>query len=56
MVPFEKPEIVSFASSIMKNVVAPSALSSFSGKLLCCIAFGSASVAYCLLKSIAIIL
>ena len=56
MVPFEKPEIVSFASSIMKNVVAPSALSSFSVKLLCCIAFGSASVAYCLLKSIAIIL
>ena len=56
MVPFEKPEIVSFASSIMKNVVAPSALSSFSVKLLCCIAFGSASFAYCLLKSIAIIL
>ena len=55
MAPCEKPEIVSFASSIMKNFVALSALSRFSVKLLCCIAFGSASVAYCLLKSIAII-
>ena len=55
-VPCEKSKTVSFASSIMKNIVAPSARSRFPAKLICCIAFGSALSAYCLLKSIAIIL
>ena len=55
-VPCEKSKMVSFASSIMKNIVAPAAQSRFPVKLICCIAFGSASSACCLLKSIAIIL
>ena len=41
--PFEKSETVSLASSIMKNIVAPSALLGFPVKLICCITFGSAS-------------
>ena len=41
--PFEKSETVSLASSVMKNIVAPSALLGFPVKLICCITFGSAS-------------
>ena len=55
-VPFEKSKTVSFTSSIMKNITLLFASFRFSVKLICCIAFGSASSAYCLLKSIAIIL
>ena len=40
----------------MQKIVAPEARSRFSVKLICCIAFGSASSPYCLLKSVAIIL
>ena len=54
--PCEKSKAVSFVSSIMKNIVAPSAQSRFLVKLICCIAFGSTSSACCLLKSIYIIL
>ena len=52
----EKSKTVSYASSIMKNIVAPSARSRFPVKLICCIAFGSASSYCCLLKSSATIL
>ena len=50
----EKSKMVSFASSIRKNIAAPSAQSRFPVKLACCIAFGSASstcflLYYCLL-------
>ena len=55
-VPCEKSKTISFASSVMKNIFAPSARSRFSVKLICCIAFGSGSSPYCLLKSVAIIL
>ena len=55
-VPCEKSKMVSFASLIMKNIVAPAAQSRFPVKLICCIAFGSASSGSCLVKSIAIIL
>ena len=51
-VPCEKSKMVSFASSIMKNIAAPAVQSRFPVKLICCIAFGSASSACCLLKSI----
>ena len=37
----ERSEIVSFASSIMKNIVASAARSRFPVKLICCIDFGS---------------
>ena len=40
-VPCEKSQMVSFASIIMKNIVAPAARSGFPVKLICCIAFGS---------------
>ena len=40
---FEKSRTVSFASSIMKNIVEAPALPRSSVKLICCIAFGSAS-------------
>ena len=51
--------MVPLASTIMKNVVVvlsftPSPRFRFAVKLICCIAFGSASGAGCLLKSIAI--
>ena len=46
--------MVTFASSIMKNIVVYSGQSRFPVKLICCIAFGSTSNACCLLKSIAI--
>ena len=55
-VPWEKSKIVSIACSIMKNIVPHAAQSRFPGKLICCIAFGSPSSSFCLLKSIAIIL
>ena len=54
MAPFEKSNLVSFFSSIMKNIVA--LFSRFPVKLICCIAFGSASSACDLLRSIAITL
>ena len=54
-VPCEKSKTVSFAFSIMKNVVFP-ALSKFAVKSIFLNALGSGSKAYCLLKSIAIIL
>ena len=38
----------------MKNIVAPSSVVRFSVKLICCVAFGSASNFCCLLRSIAI--
>ena len=52
--------MVPLASTIMKNVVVvlsftPSPQFRFAVKLICCIVFGSASGAGCLLKSIAII-
>ena len=55
-VPSEKSKTVSFASSIVKNIVAPSPVSRFSLKLICWIAFGSRSSACYLLKSVPIIL
>ena len=51
---FEKSKTLNFISSTMENIVAPSALSRFPVKLICCIVFGSASTFYRLLKSIAI--
>ena len=55
-VPCEKSKTVSFASSIMKNIIAPLSRSRFPVKLIYCIAFGLGSSACCVLKSIAIIL
>ena len=55
-VPCEKSKIVSFVSSIMKNIVVFPSRSEFPVKLICWFAFGSASSSYCLLKSIAVIL
>ena len=54
-VPCEKSKTVSFASSIIKNIVLFPVLSKFAVKLICWIAVGSASRACRLLKSIAII-
>ena len=45
-----------FASSVMKNIVLFPGRSRFPVKLICCIVFGSALSACCLLKSIVIIL
>ena len=50
----EKSKAVCFATSIVKNIAAPTARAKFPAKLICCITFGSASSACCLLKSIAI--
>ena len=55
MAPCEKSKIISFASSGMKKIVVFLAQSKFQVKLVCLIALGSSSRAYCLLKSIAII-
>ena len=55
-VPYEKSKMVYFASSVMKNTVVSPARSRFHVKLICCVAFRSASSACCLLKSIAVIL
>ena len=52
----EKSKIVSFTSSIMRNIVASSAQSRFPVNLIYWIAFGSASNACYLLKIISIIL
>ena len=51
-VSFEKFKKISFASSIMKNIVA--FWSIFQAKLVCCIAFGTVSIFCCLLKSVTI--
>ena len=55
-VPSETFNTVSFASSIIKNIVVSPALSKFAVKLICWIALGSASRTCYLLKSVAIIL
>ena len=55
-VSYGKSEVVSFASPVMKNIVVFSFQSRFLVKLICRIAFGSASSACCLLESTAIIL
>ena len=52
----EKSKTVSFVSSIMKNIVAPSAQSIFAVDLIRGITFGLASSTCCLLKSTAMIL
>ena len=52
----EKSKMVSFASSIMKNIIVFPSQSRFAVKLIYCIGFGSATSACCLLKSIAITL
>ena len=53
-VPCQKSKIVSFAASVMKKIVALSFTFTprfrFQVKLICCIVFGSASSACCLLK------
>ena len=50
----EKSKTVSFAYSTLKSIAEPSALYKFPVKLICCIAFASASSFCCLLKSVAI--
>ena len=55
-VPCGKSKTVSFPFSIIKNVVVFPALSKFAVKSIFLNALGSGSKAYCLLKSIAIIL
>ena len=50
----EKSKMVSFTFPIMKNINLLLLPFRFSVKLICCIAFGSASSACCLRKSIAI--
>ena len=55
-VPCRKSKMVSFASSILKNIVAFPCRSKFAVILLYSIAFGSESSACFLLKSIVIIL
>ena len=52
----EKSKIVSFTSSIIKNIVVLAFQSKFLVKLICCIAFGATSSVSCLLKSSAVIL
>ena len=51
---WEKSQIVSFISSVLKNIFVFPSRSRFLVKLISCIAFGWASSACCLLKSIAI--
>ena len=53
-VPCEKSQMGSFASSLMKNIVARTTQSKFLLERICCIAFRSASSTCCLRKSIAI--
>ena len=55
-VPCEKSKTVSLVSSIIKSIFVFPALPRFAVKLICWIAYGSASRACCLLKSIAVIL
>ena len=56
-VPCEKSKMVSFSSSKMKTIIVLSFTFSpqfrFPVKLIYCIAFGSASISCCVLKSIA---
>ena len=52
--PFQKPKTLSFASSVMKNIVEPSVLSRFLVKLTRCVIFVSTSNFCCLFESIAI--
>ena len=52
--PCEKTKMVSFVSSIIKNIAIVPSRSRFAVKLIWCIASGSASSACCLLKPIAI--
>ena len=47
-IPCEKSKMVSFACSMTNRFVAPSSRFRFPVKLICCIAFGSASSASCL--------
>ena len=47
---------ISFAFSVMKKIIVFPAGSKFAVKLICWIALGSASRAYCLIRSIALIL
>ena len=54
MVLCKKSKIISFASSIAKNVSVFSSRSTFPVTLICYIAFGSPSSTCCLGKSIAI--
>ena len=56
MVRCEKSKMVSFASSIMEKIVVFSRRHKFLVKLICCMVFGSASSAFCLLKSISIVI
>ena len=55
-VPCQKFTMISFASSIMKNIVVCPVLSGFTVKLIGSIAFGSASIACYLLNSMGLIL
>ena len=55
MIPCEKPKLVVLLS-ILKVIVVFLARTRFLVKLICCIDFGSASIACCLLKSIQITL
>ena len=48
MIPFEKSKTVSLASPIMKNICVFPFRFRFPVKLICCIAFGSASSFCCL--------
>ena len=50
----EKTKMVSLASLIMKNIIVFPIQSKFPIKLICCVALGSATSVFCLLKSIAI--
>ena len=55
-VPCQKFTMISFASSIMKNIVVCPVLSGFAAKLIGSIALGSASIACYLLNSMGLIL
>ena len=55
-VPCQKSKMISFASSIIKNIVVCPVLSGFAVKLICSIALGSASSACYLLNSMGLIL
>ena len=54
MVPCEKSKMISFACSIVKSISVFPSRSIFPVTLTCCIAFGSALSACCLLKPIVI--
>ena len=54
--PSEKSKMDSLASSILKNIVTAAVWSRFLVKLIFCIAFGSASSACYLLKSVSAVL